>query len=168
MIFLIPAENVCFHNFPAAVTRSGGVVTGGVIRKHSPVICGESLLPAGAFALELLSLNFISSWLFCNFSEMNGPSFSSRQAFIQNLKKLISWKWQWTMFEIYKSKFALVSSIYLSFIKGAPNLNFCRKADFAVFERQYHIGVSSFFQIKALFLKIYLCTSQIDKLKSYF
>ena len=29
MIFLIPAENVFFHNFPAAFTRSGGVVTGG-------------------------------------------------------------------------------------------------------------------------------------------
>ena len=29
MIFLIPAENVCFHNFPAVSARSGGVVTGG-------------------------------------------------------------------------------------------------------------------------------------------
>ena len=29
MIFLIPAENVFFHNLPAAFTRSGGVVTGG-------------------------------------------------------------------------------------------------------------------------------------------
>ena len=29
MIFLIPAENVCFRNFPAVFTRSGGVVTGG-------------------------------------------------------------------------------------------------------------------------------------------
>ena len=28
MIFLIPAENVCFHNFPAVFSRSGGVVTG--------------------------------------------------------------------------------------------------------------------------------------------
>ena len=29
MIFLIPAENVCFRNFPAVFTKSGGVVTGG-------------------------------------------------------------------------------------------------------------------------------------------
>ena len=29
MIILIPAENVCFRNFPALFSRLGGVVTGG-------------------------------------------------------------------------------------------------------------------------------------------
>ena len=31
MIFLVPAENVWFRNFPAVFSRSGGVVTGGCI-----------------------------------------------------------------------------------------------------------------------------------------
>ena len=32
MIFLIAAENVCFRNFPAVFSRSGGVVTGGCFK----------------------------------------------------------------------------------------------------------------------------------------
>ena len=52
MIFLIPAENVCFHNFPAVFTKTSGVVTGGVnVALNVTIACryvNEGYLSSGA------------------------------------------------------------------------------------------------------------------------